>query len=105
MSSQPWHELRGQLARRGELAPRPSAWQLALAAAVLVGVVGGALAVRNPGTALIISVAIASTIAMAMLGERAFPWAIVIVAVIPWYPIVGHAAEEPIVKQKVLCAA
>ncbi len=40
-----------------------------------------------------------------MLGDRAFPWVIVIVAVAPWYPFISEEAESPIVRQKVLCAA
>ncbi len=46
-----------------------------------------------------------AVIAFAMLGERAFSWAIVIVSVAPWYPFIAESAEAPIVKQKVLCAA
>jgi O-antigen ligase len=44
-------------------------------------------------------------IGMAVLGERAFPWAVVIVAVAPWYPFISTQAEAPLVRQKVLCAA
>lgn len=85
----------------GRLAP----WQLALGVAASLGLVAGVLAERKPSTALIVCICIAGVIGLAMLGERAFPWAIVLVAVTPWYPIVAEAAEEPIVKQKVLCAA
>lgn len=88
--------------RRGELLGR---WQVVFAIAVLLGLLGGALAERKPGTALGICVGLAALLGLAMLGERAFPWAIVIASVVPWYPIVAESAEEPIVKQKVLCGA
>jgi O-antigen ligase len=80
-------------------------WQIALGAAATLGLVAGVLAERKPSTALIVCVCIGAIIALAMLGERAFPWAIVMISVAPWYPFVAEAAEEPIVKQKVLCAA
>jgi O-antigen ligase len=99
MSSERWHQPLRQLGDRSER------WQLAVGAAALLGLVAGVLAERQPSLALIVCISIGAVIALAMLGERAFPWAIVIVAVVPWYPIVAEAAEEPIVKQKVLCAA
>jgi O-antigen ligase len=99
MSSEQWQELRG---RTTGLFGR---WQVAVGGAILLGLIGGGLAERKPSTALIICIAVAGVLALAMLGERAFPWAIVIVAVTPWYPFVSQAAEAPIVKQKVLCAA
>ena len=89
-------------AARGALVGR---WPAIFAGAILLGVLGGALAERKPSTAVILCIAVVAVIALAMLGERAFPWAIVIVSVAPWYPIVGQVAEEPIVRQKVLCAA
>jgi hypothetical protein len=80
-------------------------WPAIFAGAILIGALGGALAERKPSTAILICIAIGGVIALAMLGERAFPWAIVVVAVAPWYPLVAEQAEAPIVKQKVLCAA
>jgi O-antigen ligase len=105
-----WRAERGRdILRRGG-GPRPrvdllARWQVLLAAAVLLGLLGGALAERKPGTALGICVGLVALFGLAMLGERAFPWAIVAASVVPWYPIVAEAAEEPIVKQKVLCGA
>jgi hypothetical protein len=80
-------------------------WPAAVAAAILLGLIGGALAERKPSTAIILCIAIGAIIALAMLGERAFPWAIVIVAVTPWYPFVAQSAEAPLVRQKVLASA
>jgi O-antigen ligase/polysaccharide polymerase Wzy-like membrane protein len=80
-------------------------WQVAAGGAVLLGLIGGALTARKPSTAIILCVVVVAVLGLAMLGERAFPWAIVIVAVAPWYPIVSQAAEAPIVRQKVLSAA
>lgn len=82
-----------------------SALRIAAAGAVLLGLLGGALAERKPSTAVIVCLIVAGTFALAMLGDRAFPWAIVIVAVAPWYPFIAENAEAPIVRQKVLCAA
>ncbi len=82
-----------------------SRWPVIFAGAILVGAIGGALAERKPSTAVLICVAIGGVISLAMLGERAFPYAIVIVSVAPWYPLVAETAEAPIVRQKVLCAA
>ncbi len=97
MSSERSQGLRGQMSPLG----RGSA---ILAGAVLLGAIGGALAERKPSTAELICIVIAGVVALAMLGDRAFPWAIVLVAVVPWYPIVAESAEAPIVPQKVLCA-
>jgi O-antigen ligase len=80
-------------------------WQIATGAALGLGLVGGALIARKPSIALLLCVVIGGIVALAMLGERAFPWAIVLVAVAPWYPFVAENAEPPIVRQKVLCAA
>ncbi|HEY4895934.1 MAG TPA: O-antigen ligase family protein [Solirubrobacteraceae bacterium] len=88
-----------------QAAARLSRPQLGLAGALLLGLLGGALEVRKPSDAAIVCVAIVSVVALATLGDRAFPWAIVMVAVAPWYPFIAEAAEPPIVRQKVLCAA
>jgi hypothetical protein len=80
-------------------------WPAVFAGAVLVGLIGGGLAARKPSTAVLICIAIVAVVGLAMFGERAFPWAIVIVSVAPWYPLVAESAEAPIVRQKVLCAA
>ncbi len=80
-------------------------WSLVAGVAIALGLLGGLLTARKPSDAVLICVVIAAILGMAMLGERAFPWAIVIVAIVPWYPFVAEAAEAPIVRQKVLCAA
>ncbi len=79
--------------------------RLSAAFAVVLGVVGGALAVRQPSIALIACIVLGGVLALALLGDRAFPWLLVLVAVAPWYPFIAEAAEPPIVRQKVLCAA
>ncbi|HLL92105.1 MAG TPA: hypothetical protein VK252_04125, partial [Solirubrobacteraceae bacterium] len=80
-------------------------WPVAAAGAILLGLIGGALTHRQPSTAILLCVCALAVLGLAMLGERAFPWAIVIVSVAPWYPYIAEAAEPPRVKQKVLCAA
>jgi O-antigen ligase len=79
-------------------------WPVLAGGAILLGLLSGALAERKPSMALLICLAIAGLLGLAMLGERAFPWAIVIVAVTPWYPFLSENAEPPIVRQKVFCA-
>lgn len=77
---------------------------LAATAAVL-GLVAGALAQRHPSMAALLALCLFALLALAMLGDRAFPWAIALIAVLPWYPLVSHDASPPVVKQKILCAA
>jgi O-antigen ligase len=80
-------------------------WWIVLGAAIALGMLGGAVAERKPSMALIACLVVAALLGLAILGERAYPWAIVLVCVIPWYPFIGTQAEQPIVRQKVLCAA
>jgi O-Antigen ligase len=85
----------------GALGRRP----VVIGGALALGLLGGVLAERKPTTAILICVCALAVIGLATLGERAFPWAIVVVAVAPWYPFVAEVAQAPIVKQEVLCAA
>ncbi len=98
MSTEHSQRLRGHASLLG-------GWPAIFAGAILIGALGGMLAERKPSTAVLICIAIGGVVSLAMLGERAFPFAIVIVAVAPWYPLVAETAEAPIVRQKVLCAA
>ena len=72
---------------------------------LLLGLVSGAIAVRKPSDAILLCVVLAAVVGLAMLGDRAFPWGIIVVAVAPWYPFFAESAEGPVVSQKVLCAA
>lgn len=76
-----------------------------LAAAVVVGPIAGALTVRKPAVALLVCLAVLSLFALAALGDRAFPWLIMLVAVIPWYPLTGEGDAPPLVKQLFFCIA
>ena len=78
---------------------------IAVIAVGAVGVLGGVLTARGHSTTYLLCVALAAPVALAMLGDRGFPWAVMTVAVLPWYPLVSEAAEPPAVRQKVLCAA
>ena len=62
---------------------------------------------RKSSDAILLCILIVAVLGLAMLGERAFPWAVVIVSVAPWYPFISGSGEVegPIFKQKVLCAA
>ncbi len=76
-----------------------------LAGALLVGPIAGALAARKPTITLLLCLAVICVLALASLGDRAFPWAIAAVAVIPWYPFTGPGAAPPLVRQLYLCIA
>ena len=82
-----------------------SGLRLAAGAVFVLGLLAGVITERESSYALILCVVLFSVISLAMLGDRAFPWALVVVAVAPWYPFIAEAAEPPIVRQKVLCAA
>lgn len=77
---------------------------MTLAAAALVGLVGGAIAAVRPVEGLAVAAAILLVAGMVMLGDRAFPVAIVGVAVLPWYPFISTAAVPPLVPQRIFCA-
>ena len=76
-----------------------------MTAGILLGLVGGAIAARRSSDAILLCIVLAGILGLAMLGDRAFTWGIVIVAVAPWYPFIAETAVSPIVSQKVLCAA
>jgi len=73
-------------------------------AAILLGLLSGALAERRPSVAILICVSMIAIIGLAVAGDRAFPWAIVLVAVAPWYPFIAQTAGVPIVRERVLCS-
>jgi O-antigen ligase len=83
----------------------PGRLPIVLGGGALLGLVGGALAEKHASYALLLALCIVVLASLAMLGDRAFAWAIVLVSVAPWYPLVSHEAVAPVVKQKVLCAA
>jgi O-antigen ligase len=77
----------------------------ALAGALVLGPIAGAMAARKPTFTIILCLGVAGLFGLAMLGDRAFPWAIILVVVAPWYPFIGDTALPPRVPQKVLVAA
>ncbi len=79
--------------------------RVAVAAAVFLGLVGGLLAARKPTVALVVCLVLGGVLALALLGDKAFPWSIVLISVVPWYPFISNAAEPPLVQQKVLASA
>ncbi len=81
-------------------------WPIAaLAAAALLGLLGGVLADKRPSTMILVCVIFAAILGLAMLGDRAFAWSIVLVAVAPWYPFTEHAAAPGGINQKAVCIA
>jgi hypothetical protein len=81
-------------------------WRWAgLAGALVLGPIAGAMAARKPTFTIVLCLAVAALFGLAMLGDRAFPWAIILVVVTPWYPFIGDTALPPRVPQKVLVAA
>ncbi|MGD0453275.1 MAG: O-antigen ligase family protein [Solirubrobacteraceae bacterium] len=78
-------------------------WQALAMIGAVVGLAGGILAEKRPSTAIELCVILGAIVALAMLGDRAFPWAIVIVAVAPWYPFTAHSAAPSGINQKAIC--
>jgi hypothetical protein len=77
-----------------------------VSAAILVGPIAGALAVRKPALALLACLGVIGLLALASLGDRAFPWAVMLVAVAPWYPLTGDGVNAaPLVRQLLFCIA
>lgn len=80
----------------------------ALAALALVtAAVGGVAVAERPTFAFLLCAAVFGALALALLGDRAFPWSIVLVATAPWYPLLSSTATAPppTVSQYVLCGA
>ena len=76
-----------------------------IAVAVLVSGVVGGFAISHQGSmVLLLCGAVLAILCLPLLGDRAFPWALVIVAVAPWYPFVATTALAPRVPQRVLAA-
>jgi O-antigen ligase len=73
--------------------------------AIALGVLSGAAVARHPTWAALLAIAVATFIGVTILGDRAFPWGIVLVVVAPWYPFISDVAAAPRVPQRVLCAA
>jgi O-antigen ligase len=76
-----------------------------LIAAVGLGLVSGAAVARHPSYAALLAIAVAALMGLLVLGDRAYAWAITLVAVAPWYPFINDVATAPRVPQRILCAA
>jgi len=76
-----------------------------LLGAIGVGLVTGAIVARHPTWAALLAIGVAVFIGLTILGDRAYAWAIVLVAVAPWYPFINDVAAGPRVPQRLLCAA
>lgn len=74
-----------------------------LGVAVAVGVVCGAATVRKPTIALALGFGIAGLLALLVAGRRSFAWAIVIVAVAPWYPFTAVNTSPPVLAPRIFC--
>ena len=80
-------------------------WRATIAVAVtLAGLVGGFAVSHGGSTTLLLCLAVVAVWCLTLLGDRAFAWALVIVAVAPWYPFISTAADPPRVPQRVLAA-
>jgi hypothetical protein len=83
-----------------------SRWPIAaVAGGILLGLGGGVLVAHRPSTVVELCLVIAAIIALAMLGDRAFPWAIVAFVVAPLYQFTANSAAPVGINQKVLCIA
>jgi O-antigen ligase len=87
------------------MALRLTRWQALAAIGALVGLAGGVLAEKRPSTAIELCILAVAILGLAVLGDRAFSWAIVVVAVAPWYQFTEHSAAPTGVNQKVICIA
>ena len=82
-----------------------SRWPTIAAGGILLGLAGGVLAEKRPSTMVVLCLIFAAVVGLAMLGDRAFPWAIVMVSVAPWYPFTEHSAAPTGINQKAICTA
>lgn len=80
-------------------------WQVLVLVSAALGLIGGVLTEKRPSTAIELCIIVAGIVGLAMLGDRAFPWAIVIVSVAPWYQFTAHSAAPGGINQKVICIA
>jgi hypothetical protein len=78
-------------------------WQVLAIVSAVLGLVGGVLAEKRPSTAIELCAIVVAILGLAMLGDRAFPWAIVLVVVAPWYPFTAHSAAPGGINQKFIC--
>lgn len=77
----------------------------AVVAGILLGVICAVLVERHTSIAVLLSIAVVAIVGLAMLGDRAFPWAIVIVATAPWFPLYARETSSPVVERKEFAAA
>ncbi len=80
-------------------------WQALAIAGAALGLLGGALAAKRPSTAIELCIVIGGILGLAMLGDRAFPWAIVLFVAAPWYQFTAHSAAPQGINQKIICIA
>jgi len=78
---------------------------LAVAGGILLGLASGLLVERHTSMAILLCIVIVGILGLATLGDRAFPWAIVIVAVSPWFPLYARETSSPVVERKEFAAA
>lgn len=78
---------------------------LAVAGGILLGLAGGVLVERHTTMAILLCIVVVAILGLAILGDRAFPWAIVIVAVAPWFPLYARETSSPVVERKEFAAA
>lgn len=80
-------------------------WRASVAAVVLLsGLVGGFAVSHRGSMVLVLGLAVLAIPCLTFLGDRAFAWALVIVAVAPWYPFAATSSVAPRVPQRVLAA-
>lgn len=80
-------------------------WRLLVLPAAVVGLAGGALAAKHPSSAIELCLLIVGVLGLAILGDRAYPWAIMAMVAAPWYQFTAHAAAPAGINQKVICIA
>jgi O-antigen ligase len=78
---------------------------LAVAGGIILGLASALLVERHRSIVILLCIALVAIVGLAMLGDRAFPWAIVIVAVAPWFPLYARETSSPVVERKEFAAA
>ncbi len=77
----------------------------AVTAGILLGLASAVLVERHASIVVLLCIVLLGIVGLAMLGDRAFPWAIVIVAAAPWFPVYARETSSPVVERKEFAAA
>jgi O-antigen ligase len=80
-------------------------WPALAIVALVLGLLGGAIAEKRPSTAIEMCLLLVALVGLAMLGDRAYSWAIMTMVAAPWYQFTAHSESPTGINQKVICLA